>query len=174
MKKVQSKLYKISTTLFIVLLLFLILWKTSPVEYKNFILSNICDDFYEPVFEGNFKIWKTGPKDTITFKPKYFGDYEFCIVVDGTMKDIAYPEKEIPGVIRALITLDGQPIRNQKQYSWQGFIQHQQGKTAYEIFNFHVKQGTRKVSIHLEVIKPFSYFKTRKNSHVIIRNNYTL
>jgi len=160
-----------------VLLLFIIMgiggWLVLPLRMQNAVLSNLWNDFYAPVFDGNLPIWENIHR-RIYFSPEYYGEYGLFVVVDGSMSDLAYPVRSMPGKLSVSVTQDGELTDIEHSEPWTGAVGHKDGKTAYELFAFHVEKNVRIVTIDLQVTKPFTYFKTRQAVRVVIKSAYQM
>jgi hypothetical protein len=160
-----------------VLLIFIIMaiggWIVLPLQMQNLFLSNLCDDFYAPVFEDNIPIWEKVHR-RIEFSPKYHGEYGLFVVVDGSMSDLAYPVKSMPGELSVSVTQDGEPTDIEHSESWTGGVGHKDGKTAYTLFAFHVGKNVHIVTMDIQVTEPFTYFQTRRSVRVIIKSAYQM
>jgi len=148
-------------------------WIALPLRMQNVFLSNLCDDFYAPVFEGSIPIWEKVHRE-IEFSPKYYGEYGLFVVVDGSMSDLAYPVKSMPGKLSVTVTQDGKQAEIVHSESWTGALQHREGKTAYEIFSFHVGKNVGTVTVDILVTDPFTYFQTRQPVWIVIKSAYQM
>jgi hypothetical protein len=148
-------------------------WIVLPLRTQNAVLSNLYDDFYAPVFDGNIPIWENVHRK-IEFSPEYYGEYGLFVVVTGSMSDLAYPVRSMPGKLTVTITQDGEPTVIEHSESWTGTVGHKDGKTAYELFAFHVRKNVHTVTMDIRVTEPFTYFKTRQPVRVIIKSAYQM
>ena len=158
----------------LLLLAGLVAWNTAPIRWKNMLLSQVCTDFYNPVYTGELDgLYQESPL-VIEFSPAYYGEYAFEIGGEGSMREFAYPPKDLAGSLRYEIYVDGTLIKSKNNCLWKKGMRHNDGNIFFTLFRFQVEEGSNKVVIKVHADAPFSYFDSRPESHIVILPDYVL